>query len=477
MNLVSNIGFGETATNCKEASPRANLPTEEMVWPLKHPPGVFRSRKADRYTQEAIYEDRLPARQALVNSRSLRRERSSYDGEVDTHEAFQIGGVTIPAWAAEMSGLGPEDASQPIETLSANVCLNRARLARFLSECAGDGDVRDFAALDVMACATGIPLSFTAEPDSVTGIVRHPINLWQHVWLYKTLGLRAGGLTVLDVGGPAAHLTVLAAAAGNHVASVHGDPRVLAVGRRCAVATGVAVQFQASGIRSLDGLPSESFERVLCCSVLEHLTVDGQREAVAAMARVLRPGGVIGITFDCGPAAPGATALFPPPHEPPASIGEARLRYATGGLEVLGAMDEGPVCTGSLYRDGLQHSVCAMFLGKAPLQPVAPPRFQLPGSLVAPFADPYFLYRSYRMALEAERNAERTFSRFARLESKRTELQAIAQERLTALEATAQALEIERRQSEMYRVAAEERLRALLETDAALRRERAAREG
>jgi SAM-dependent methyltransferase len=455
VNLVSNVGWGEAATNCTGVSEWANLPTEELVWPLRHPPYVFGSRQADQFTQEARFEGRVPVRRVLVNPRNLPWDPSSYDGGVNTHEAFG----TIPAWAAEMADLDRNDSALPDEMSGVNVCLNRARLARFLADFAADADLRDFVTLDVLACATGIPLSFTGELETTATLVRDPASLWQQVWLYKVLGLGAGGAAVLDIGGPASHLTMLAAAAGNRVTSVHAEPRLLAVARRAADSLGVAAEFLENDPRSLTSIPPESFDRIVCCSVLEHLTAEGQREAAAAMARVLKPGGMIGLTFDCGPGAPGATALLPPPHQPPASLEDACARYLTGGLQMAGMVDREPPPDGSLFRDErLRYTVGALFLGKPPLPTIDIPQpARSSGSLIASFKDPALAYRGYRMALEWERSTSRMFSRLERLENDRDGL-----------------IEAERRQTEIFRVAAEERLKALLEVDAALRRERAA---
>lgn len=55
-NLVSNIGFGTESTNTgNKTSKLANLPTEELEFPLKHPPFITRSSKADEFTQKTVY--------------------------------------------------------------------------------------------------------------------------------------------------------------------------------------------------------------------------------------------------------------------------------------------------------------------------------------------------------------------------------------------------------------------------------------
>jgi hypothetical protein len=49
VNLVSNIGFGAGATHTTGGRNRlANLPTEPMRFPLRHPAGMFQSRSLDR---------------------------------------------------------------------------------------------------------------------------------------------------------------------------------------------------------------------------------------------------------------------------------------------------------------------------------------------------------------------------------------------------------------------------------------------
>ena len=56
-NLVSNIGFDrESSTHTKNKnSPLANMPTETMQVPLKHPPFVIRDRQADDFTYRKLF--------------------------------------------------------------------------------------------------------------------------------------------------------------------------------------------------------------------------------------------------------------------------------------------------------------------------------------------------------------------------------------------------------------------------------------
>jgi hypothetical protein len=52
VNLISNIGFDDDGThNRYSKNPYANIPTEALSFPLRHPPFVIRDRKADSFTQ------------------------------------------------------------------------------------------------------------------------------------------------------------------------------------------------------------------------------------------------------------------------------------------------------------------------------------------------------------------------------------------------------------------------------------------
>jgi FkbM family methyltransferase len=54
-NLVTNIGFREDATHTKKNNLFANMPTEDLKFPLKHTTKTIRCKKADRYTQKNVF--------------------------------------------------------------------------------------------------------------------------------------------------------------------------------------------------------------------------------------------------------------------------------------------------------------------------------------------------------------------------------------------------------------------------------------
>lgn len=334
----------------------------------------------------------------------------------------------LPAWAREMSWMSDEDAGLPAAIDGVNLVLNRARLAAFLARFAEDKDVRDLLALDVLGMAAGLPLSSTGLEESEPTMAARPFRLWEYVWLYKSLGLAAGGLRVLDLGGPASHLSVLAALAGCRVTSVDINPAFVRAAQECAGALGItSLDPRVGDMRDLSAFPEGHFDVVLSCSVLEHLSAQDQEIALREMARVLKPGGTVGLTFDYGSGAPGANEHLPPPHDPPGSSAEALRRYQQGGLSAAGnRFLEDPV-PGCLFRhETVTYTVASLFLAKSPL-PVPPvPRCEPGGAIVSGVTIREFPYRIHKR-LDAEAAAMHT------LRAERDVLRQAAEERLAGM--------------------------------------------
>lgn len=329
-------------------------------------------------------------------------------------------------WVERVVEWAPDDASLPGGLGSINLALNRKRLAEFLQHFQSDSDVDDFLLLDLLGVEIGIEISSTGEVEEVPDLAFRPFRLWEYVWLYKVLGLAEGGRSVLDLGGPASHVVLAAALAGSQVHSVDLNPRIVEAGLHCAQAFGLrSYHAETADMRDLSSIASNSVDRIVCCSVLEHLTASDQEKALSEMARVLAPAGVIGLTFDYGVGAPGASIYLPPPHEPPANAEEVRSRYVHSGLEVLGdGRLEDPV-PGSLFRSAdVSYTIGALFLGKPPLQkPVPPAPVRRTRSVISCLRIPDFVFR-------LQEKARRDISRLEALKA----FQQAAEDRLSALE-------------------------------------------
>ncbi len=63
INLISNIGFCEDATNTKHSvSILSNMATQKLEFPLHHPPFMIQDTKADQITGRSVYSQSLSSR-------------------------------------------------------------------------------------------------------------------------------------------------------------------------------------------------------------------------------------------------------------------------------------------------------------------------------------------------------------------------------------------------------------------------------
>jgi len=300
-----------------------------------------------------------------------------------------------------MAGVSEGDECLPAEIDRPNLVLNRARLATFLAQFAADKDVRDLLTLDVLATAAGVPFTSTGVVEPAAALALRPFRIWEYAWLYKSLGLSAGGIDVLDLGGPASHICLLAALAGCRVTSVDINPAFVQAAQEAARLLNISsLDARVGDMRDLSQFADESFDVVISCSVLEHLPAQDQEIALRAVARVLKPGGLVGLTFDFGPAAPGANEYLSPPHEPPQSAAAAVRRYAQAGLAVVGnGFAEDPI-PGSLFRhEFIRYTVASLFLYKPPVADVQVPRCEPTGSVLGDLLIQELPYRVFRGAM------------------------------------------------------------------------------
>jgi SAM-dependent methyltransferase len=316
-----------------------------------------------------------------------------------------------------------------------NLVMNRARLAAFLARFAEDKDMRDLLALDVLGSASGLPLSSTGISETRPGLILRPFRIWEYLWLYKSLGLSAGGIDLLELGGPASHLSILAAMAGCQVTSIDINPEFVRAAEECARALKLdSLHARHGDMRDLKEISEGSFEVVLCCSVLEHLTVRDQEIALAEMARVLRPGGLIGLTFDYGPPAPGANEHLPPPHEPLPTAGEVSRRFVRNGLSLIGnAFTEEPIPGSLFHHDTVKYTIASLFLGKAPVRDIGIPQCELTGSVLNRLVIEQLPHRIHQTLTRSNAVIDNLRARMEEEMQRAAMLEACAAERLKAM--------------------------------------------
>jgi hypothetical protein len=70
-NQISNIGAGTEGTNTKrKKSPLANLPTYDIIFPLKHPTQFATNREADNHTSQLAFTRPSFIKKSLVKLRN-----------------------------------------------------------------------------------------------------------------------------------------------------------------------------------------------------------------------------------------------------------------------------------------------------------------------------------------------------------------------------------------------------------------------
>jgi SAM-dependent methyltransferase len=70
--------------------------------------------------------------------------------------------------------------------------------------------------------------------------------------------------------------------------------------RQLATATFPEIDVRESSLPDLEGVPSGAFGNVICSAVLMHLPSESIRPAIASLARILRPGGRLLLSFRRG---------------------------------------------------------------------------------------------------------------------------------------------------------------------------------
>ena len=118
------------------------------------------------------------------------------------------------------------------------------------------------------------------------------------------------GATVLDVGAGTGRDAAALAAMGHRVVAVEPMPQFLAAAR--AKHRSSRIRWVSDSLPALRRLPAEParFDFVLCHAVWQHLSDAERAEAIAGVARLLKPDGVLALGLRHGPPGAG-THYFP----------------------------------------------------------------------------------------------------------------------------------------------------------------------
>jgi S-adenosylmethionine-dependent methyltransferase len=191
-------------------------------------------------------------------------------------------------------------------------------------------------------------------------------------------------LDIVDVGGGTGGLAVPFACLGHHVTVVDPSPDALAAAQRRAAEAGavlVAVQGEAASLDTVAG--AAAADLVICHNVLEY--VDSPADAMAAIARVLRPRATVSVLASNAVAAvlhralagrfAEALALLAQGGDPPGPPGLGGKPFPPNPLGPLGGAPDAPrrftlpgltaLIEGAGLRAGQAHGV-RIFSGLVP---------------------------------------------------------------------------------------------------------------
>ena len=137
----------------------------------------------------------------------------------------------------------------------------------------------------------------------VTDDARHPWFLyWEAYWTIGQGPKLGPSSRVLDAGGTGSLFSNYLASLGAETHSIDLNPELVAAGRATAEAMGWNLHSYAMDMAALD-FPDGYFDHAYSICVFEHLEAELRQRALHEIARVLKPGGILSLTFDYGAPA------------------------------------------------------------------------------------------------------------------------------------------------------------------------------
>jgi len=138
----------------------------------------------------------------------------------------------------------------------------------------------------------------------------YPVRRTEYPWAIKN-GKLDKGMKILDVGSGISIFPIYLASKGHEITSIDFDEILMnRVSPELAKLSGVNVNYSFGDATKID-FKDESFDRVFCISTIEHLEEEYQNgkyvnyhkknldvKAISEMLRVLKPGGLLIMTFD-----------------------------------------------------------------------------------------------------------------------------------------------------------------------------------
>jgi len=147
---------------------------------------------------------------------------------------------------------------------------------------------------------------YTPLPGAVDDISFPWYLYWEIYWVLKNCPALHKDMKLLDAGGASSLFTCYLASLGHEVHSIDLNPVLIENGNKTARKMGWNLHSYHMNMKHLD-FPNGYFDHAFSICVFEHLALDLKHKALSELARCLKPGGTLSITFDFRNPAPSIT--------------------------------------------------------------------------------------------------------------------------------------------------------------------------
>ncbi len=237
----------------------------------------------------------------IVNKSMCRQDLLSSDAKPLIHDLNKLirrmynKGLTMSSWVGTLpSSLPPKRKTWPF--------FNRAVSKIFKQARHGTPDSAEAEALK-----RGMEQRLNYQPlPGAEDDLRIPWFLyWEIYWVLNiTRPYLKEGMRIFDAGGTSSLFTCHMGSLGYEIHSVDLNEKLRENGVKAAEAMGWNMYSYAMNMRELE-FPDQHFDHAYSICVFEHLDYDIKQDALAEIARCLKPGGIFSITFDYRNPAPG----------------------------------------------------------------------------------------------------------------------------------------------------------------------------
>lgn len=172
--------------------------------------------------------------------------------------------------------------------------VNRSHTARELKQL-----VDELTEKKLITTASGNPKYSNLNETMKYQYTLHPMRLWEYTRVFEICNLKQG-IKVLDGGGASSPIVFYCGKKGIDIITLDLQESLIKNTKEVATKMGWNTITAINRDMTKTGFPDSTFDAIFSVSVFEHLPNKIKIEGIKEFARVLKPNGIIGLTFDFG---------------------------------------------------------------------------------------------------------------------------------------------------------------------------------